>query len=71
MAPAALARDFLAALEFGPADVQLQVAAETITGALVSLDFERGLQISACDGRKRWIPLEHIRSVTQAGTGRG
>ncbi len=66
MAPRALARDFLAALEFGPSQVHVQVAAETVSGRISGLDFDRGLEISTTGGRKRWIPLEHIRSVSNA-----
>ncbi len=64
MAPAALARDFLAALRFGTATVHVQVAAETVSGQISGLEFDRGMEISSPDGRKRWIPLEHIRSVS-------
>lgn len=64
MAPAALARDFLAALEFEASQVHVQVAAETINGQISGLEFDRGLEISTSQGRKRWIPLEHIRSVS-------
>ncbi len=71
MAPAALARDFLAALGFGADPVHVETSAETTTGRLASLDFERGLEIYADDGRRRWIPLEHIRSVKGAESDQG
>jgi biotin-[acetyl-CoA-carboxylase] ligase BirA-like protein len=64
MAPRALGRDYLEALGFGTSPVSVQVASETVTGSIASLDFERGLEISTIEGHKRWVPLEHIRSVT-------
>ena len=67
LAPAALARDFVQALGFEHSAVQVQVSNDSHHGRILSLDFTRGLEIATFEGNRKWIPLEHIRSVAAQG----
>jgi BirA family biotin operon repressor/biotin-[acetyl-CoA-carboxylase] ligase len=62
---AALERDYLAATGLCDACVEVEIAAGTERGTLVSLSLAEGLVVSGEAGPRR-IPLEHVRGIARA-----
>ena len=67
--PTALTHDYRAALGVaGAQHVSVETADARVTGRLLSLSLDRGLEIGEGADTKRWVPLELVRALipTQA-----
>lgn len=69
--PAALARDYLAALGLAGRRVRVVAGSRDVSGELLSLDLDGGIRVRGRSGAPARFPLEHVGTLEECPTEHG